>query len=652
MAAYNKIVASDPPSNVNVEPSPAVQPKPKLPQIYISKFGGQLEQFNSFKALYDNLIHNTSLAPMEKFSYLKSLLEGPALSIVEGIPFDPDNYKLAYDSLVERYTNPRILACFYLNKILDQQPVKTPSLSSLRQVLDVFHINVQALKSLKVDDLSDFMLLQLALRNLDNSTRKAFELELKSKQFPTLEDLMEFLRAQCCVYELTKESHKSTLVLPKSQIPHTRKTLFSSHSTHRSTTQSDRTATQSSYRPAISCPMCKGEHQLYRCDQFLALAPHKRYSTVRSFNRCFACLGSHLISMCTSKSSCRVCRSNRHHSLLHEPSRVTAPLSKPNVNPDLPQTSAAHSSPSTTVNPVPTTSVNTTPPAQTLSCQFQHNSMSNSTLLGTAQVLVQDALGHWQVCRAVIDGGSQINFVTQSLAQTLRLPIRKCNVNISGIGQQSDLTAKGLVTCNVASRYNRDDNIQIDAVIIPQISSVLPAAPIPESLINRFNSIQLADPDFHRPAKVDILFGAQAFTDILSDGFALIKGKPSALSTIFGWILMGDVPKQPMQQHELNSLFVSSQSTDRLLEKFWEMEEINLPKPLSPSDQACEDHYQSTIQRDNTGRYVASLPFKDVKPDLGSTLKNSSPQVSPTRDKISQETRYSFSIHDSYAELC
>ena len=197
-------------------------------------------------------------------------------------------------------------------------------------------------------------------------------------------------------------------------------------------------------------------------------------------------------------------------------------------------------------------------------------------------------------------------------------------MDIIGIGQSSNITAKGLVSCKVASRYNHSDSLHLNAVVIPQIASDLPASQISENVRKKFSSLQLADTEFYRPAKVDMLLGAQAFTDILTDEFSLIKGTPSAMHTIFGWILMGNVtPDQNIShtssQKHINTLFVSH-NTDQLLHRFWEIEEINIPKPLNPEDQACEDHYTSTTTRDETGRYIVSLPFKNhCSPNLGST---------------------------------
>lgn len=70
-------------ANLNHEPRSFA----KLPQLNIPKFSGEnLEEFDSFISLYDKIIHTReNLAEIEKYSYLVSLLEGPALKIVQAV---------------------------------------------------------------------------------------------------------------------------------------------------------------------------------------------------------------------------------------------------------------------------------------------------------------------------------------------------------------------------------------------------------------------------------------------------------------------------------------------------------------------------------------------------------------------------------------
>ncbi|XP_073831675.1 uncharacterized protein [Musca autumnalis] len=49
---------------------------------------------------------------------------------------------------------------------------------------------------------------------------------------------------------------------------------------------------------------------------------------------------------------------------------------------------------------------------------------------------------------------------------------------------------------------------------------------------------------------------------------------------------------------------------DKLLEKFWKLEEPPKISEYSPEEEYCEDVYQKTTRRLSDGRYVVSLPFK------------------------------------------
>lgn len=58
---------------------------------------------------------------------------------------------------------------------------------------------------------------------------------------------------------------------------------------------------------------------------------------------------------------------------------------------------------------------------------------------------------------------------------------------------------------------------------------------------------------------------------------------------------------------------------DILIQKFWESEEIPQVKPLSDDEKFCEDHFKSTHTRNEHGRYVVRLPFKQDVKDLGNS---------------------------------
>ena len=83
----------------------------KLPKIEISKFSGDMKTFRPFLDLYKALIHeNPDISNIEKFNYLSSFLEGPALALIQCTPMSAQNYQIAYEALIERYDNPRLIA--------------------------------------------------------------------------------------------------------------------------------------------------------------------------------------------------------------------------------------------------------------------------------------------------------------------------------------------------------------------------------------------------------------------------------------------------------------------------------------------------------------------------------------------------------------
>ncbi|XP_054724251.1 uncharacterized protein LOC129234281 [Uloborus diversus] len=76
----------------------------KLPKLTIHKFYGDSSCWLEFWGQFSNAIDkNKSLSPIDKFSYLKSLLGGSAYNAVAGFSLTAENYKSAVDLLKNRY---------------------------------------------------------------------------------------------------------------------------------------------------------------------------------------------------------------------------------------------------------------------------------------------------------------------------------------------------------------------------------------------------------------------------------------------------------------------------------------------------------------------------------------------------------------------
>lgn len=67
----------------------------------------------------------------------------------------------------------------------------------------------------------------------------------------------------------------------------------------------------------LACPLCKANHQLYHCQEFLKLMVEERIKVAKKAHLCINCLRStaHHAKVCNS-GACRKC-SKKHNSLLH-----------------------------------------------------------------------------------------------------------------------------------------------------------------------------------------------------------------------------------------------------------------------------------------------------------------------------------------------
>ena len=137
--------------------------------------------------------------------------------------------------------------------------------------------------------------------------------------------------------------------------------------------------------------------------------------------------------------------------------------------------------------------------------------------------------------------------------------------------------------------------------------------------------LDLADPSFHRPGRIDILLGADAYPELMVQDH-LVTGPvktPAAQRTIFGWAIVGPVsykagPSAPIPTHfSLGQAAEDDLST--LLSQFWESEEPErAPEALSPVEEQVQAHYSDTVSYSPSScRYQVSLPRRDDVPPLG-----------------------------------
>ena len=91
----------------------------KLPKLHIKKFTGDPKEWQSFWDGFSSAVHtNKALKNVDNFNYLRSLLEGTALSAITGLALTESNNANAVDILKQRFGNKQLIISSHMESKL------------------------------------------------------------------------------------------------------------------------------------------------------------------------------------------------------------------------------------------------------------------------------------------------------------------------------------------------------------------------------------------------------------------------------------------------------------------------------------------------------------------------------------------------------
>ncbi|KOB78747.1 hypothetical protein OBRU01_01602 [Operophtera brumata] len=229
----------------------------KLPKLELMEFSGEPIKWPIFYESFRRTIHeNPELSDYERVQYLINKLSGRALSACSGIVPNADNYRTIWSTLVDMYEDKRNLAAAYLDQMLDCKLANSATSKNLASFLDKFCTAVSSLKSLKLDNLSDFMLLHIALKKIDSSTARSFEMHHRDTSMPTYDNLVKYIREQSKILDRIATSYDRST---------------NDNTTHALTATSP------------VCPRCKqnDHYTLYKCPEFIGCSIDERFNFIK-----------------------------------------------------------------------------------------------------------------------------------------------------------------------------------------------------------------------------------------------------------------------------------------------------------------------------------------------------------------------------------
>ncbi|XP_070170748.1 uncharacterized protein [Polyergus mexicanus] len=364
------------------------------------------------------------------------------------------------------------------------------------------------------------------------------------------------------------------------------------------------------------CLNCSGNHNLMLCDEFKRKSVEQRTQFLKSHKCCFNCLKvGHFPTSCKSKKRCNLCR-RAHHTLLHRASNI--PVQKISENSVL-ENKTLNAQPSGSATPE---IKNETAVA---SVQTIHSPLKNppNVLLATAWVILRTIEGRKFKVRALLDQGSAVSFISESLCQTMRTKRSRASLHVQCFGERYSGVAKSQVSLTLESCNGRGSStFSLTAFVYQKITSYAGSKTKTVDYWPHLRKLSLADPDPFSNHPIHLLIGSDLSGSLLKQK---VKhgptGTPTAQLTALGWILSGPTGTSNSITGSATSLnCVTIPSLDSLLQKFWEIEEISSELPLSEEDKKCEQHFIETHQRAEDGRYIIRLPFKTNPPlDIGAS---------------------------------
>ena len=581
---------------------PSAHNKTRLPKLILNKFDGDLTKWHSFWDSYDVAIHsNPELSSVDKFTYLRTLVEHSAKDAISGLSLTAANYDEAIDVLKTRFGDKQRIISKHMEILLGAESVSSATqVASLRRLYDKVESNVRSLSSLGVNSESYGSLLSpVLLQKLPPELRLIVGRQVSGEW--TLDPLMKIFGEELRARE--------RIATP----------LNDRQSTHARANVKPTTATllteQRSETQHICC-YCQGRHTTDSCKEVGSAKERKQI--LRSSGRCFVCLRrGHVSRNCRSRGRCRGC-GGRHHTTICDQtvSQTENGSTQGQRPPNQASTSRTAHKVDSSLNPA-------AEPFRDTNTACCHVNCDRTILLQTARVTIFNPsnTANQREINVILDTGSQKSYITESVCEALGIKRKgRRTMSIMTFGSnEGKIQCCDVVEIGLQLREGLSDKISVLSTPFICESIVSPPTRTYVADHEELRSLDLAV-DVHTgyvPMNPDMLIGMDHYWSFVTGETIHCHDGPVALNTRFGWILSGTVPDiDSPTQHSTNLvthvLKVDAmpaefdRQLDKQLKKFWELESLGIV------DRECTigDQFSEVIKFQN-GRYEVPLPWKD-----------------------------------------
>ena len=288
-------------------PSGEASTKPRLPKLNLPKFRGDVTTWSAFWDSYRSAVHeNTSIAVVDKFNYLNSLLEGPAARTIQGLTLNEDNYGSAVKLLQDRFGRPQQIISAHMEELLKISPCVGDKPSSLRYVYDKINVNIRGLSAMGISSTQyGSLFIPIIMTKLTPELRLRIARETK-KEVWEIGELLTLIKQEVEAREAT-EMVKVPSMKPTGMPPARGNRPLSNPTANALLTRNS----------SVQCVYCNEDHYSASCKKVTGYKERKEI-LLRS-GRCFNCLKTnHKSRDCDSHKTCRHCHRKHHQSMCNQ----------------------------------------------------------------------------------------------------------------------------------------------------------------------------------------------------------------------------------------------------------------------------------------------------------------------------------------------
>ncbi|UYV72281.1 hypothetical protein LAZ67_9002440 [Cordylochernes scorpioides] len=570
----------------------------RLPKLELKKFDGTWLEWLGWWAQFSTIHEDSILSNVDKFQYLvQSMKENTRASrLVKSYPTTADNYPKAISALKDRFGDRVILTEVYVRQLLglvvNNARRKTIGIEDLYDKLESY---LRSLESLGITTeqnaaflypLVESSLPEELLTVWQRSALSGYSDEDEDTPQPVdgrLGSLLKFLRREvkgekrlAYVRSGIGESSNSRSVRPNTTRLHVAE------------------VNKPGERNMKACLFCRGDHWLTYCQKWLAISAQEKRGVLMRHRACFKCFRvGHHACQCWRDAECGICKKS-HNTLLH-----------------LGECLMSNRGPSSTKENIhPKTESNTEKPDVSFAGMHVRTAVPTA-LLATALVRLVNHRNEEKVVRALLDQGSQSSFIHRDVLQGLNIPVSRVDAQIYGINATKGEEVKDLAHFAIKPIGNQNWELPLQALVVNKMTGLLPSKDLRLPITEKFRDIQLADPQFTKSGRIDIILGADVYGLLLLPEIRRDdKTQLCAQNTKLGWIISGGLSGGDVGNTQVFTTRVQYEDNlETILKRFWEVEEVQVANKITPQDEFCEDLYKRSVRRDTNGRYIVPLPF-------------------------------------------